>query len=384
MPLPIRRHADGAPILSRTTRWWEDGVTSNAAVTYLPQTDSNHALIAQLLAGTVYYSAASEEGLIAVHYRARPRSDPGSSMTRSYIGMALFTPQLDLLYRYPEPVVFPDSCRTGPDYLGVEDPRITQVDDRFMMVYCGTGLDDVGAWRGTLCMAESTDLLQWTKQGPMDLRCSGIDVANAFANSYFDNLRGFTGTTRHVSNKDGVLFPGTVEGWHYLLHRPMAGTMFGCAIYLARSRSIRGPWTDLGEIARAEPLTGFHDSWLGAGAVPIDLGDGRHLEIFHSGHRKQDGSRFYTLGCMLLNFNRLDPDRPSSIVEARIDDFMVPQTRWATDRPDQDSVGNVLFTCGAFEQNDEICILFSGGDNVMAARVAKWVLMAALIPVAHP
>jgi len=97
MPLLVRRHAEGAPILSPAPRWWEDGVTLNPAVTYLPQVESNRALIRQLLAGTVYYNAAACEGLVAVHYRARPKSDPDVPLTRSYVGLALFTPQLDLI-----------------------------------------------------------------------------------------------------------------------------------------------------------------------------------------------------------------------------------------------------------------------------------------------
>jgi beta-1,2-mannobiose phosphorylase / 1,2-beta-oligomannan phosphorylase len=360
-------------------------VTFNAAVTYLPATDANRALLTRLLVGTVYYGDDSRDGLIAVHYRARPKSDPGFLITRSYVGLALFTPQLELLYRYPEPVVSPDERKTSPDYLGVEDPRITRVGDKFVMTYCGSGLDNGGSWRGALCTAESTDLVHWDKQGPMDLRFVTQDAVREFDDSYFDNLEGATGTTRHVNNKDGVLFPSTHDGWYYFLHRPMLGKMSAWAIHLARSRSVRGPWTDLGPIARAKPYDGYADAWLGAGAVPIDLGDGRFLEIYHSGHRAHDGSRLYTLGALLLDLNRLDLRRPSSVVEARVDHFMVPETRWEIDGPYPDSVGNVLFTCGAYERNGDIHILYGGGDTlVMAATILKADLLNALVPVVQP
>ena len=207
------------------------------------------------------------------------------------------------------------------------------------------------------------------------------DAGAEFDNSYFDHLKGVTGTTRQVNNKDGALFSQPFDGWRYLLHRPMLGRLSAWAIHLARSRSMRGPWTDLGPVAHAHPTAGFDATWLGAGAVPIDLGEGRFLEIFHTGHRALNRSHLYTLGALLLNLNRLDPDRPSSIVEARIDDFMVPQTRWEMDRPYPGSVGNVLFTCGAFERNDDICILYGGGDTfVMAAMIAKAELLNALVP----
>jgi predicted GH43/DUF377 family glycosyl hydrolase len=214
----------------------------------------------------------------------------------------------------------------------------------------------------------------------MDLRYrSG---AGAFDDTYFDNLRGATGTARHVNNKDGVLFAGQIDGWHYLLHRPMIGKISVWAIHLARSRSLHGEWTDLGPILRGKPRADYEDAWVGAGAVPIDVGGGRFLEIYHSGHRDADGSRLYTLGAVLLDFNRLDPQRPASIVAARLDHFMVPETKWEIEGPYEDSVGNVLFTCGAYETEDEIHMLYTGGDTfVMAATIKKADLLAGLAPV---
>jgi predicted GH43/DUF377 family glycosyl hydrolase len=162
----------------------------------------------------------------------------------------------------------------------------------------------------------------------------------------------------------------------------MLGKISEWAIHLARSRSLNGEWIDLGPIARQKQDPDFDEAWIGAGAVPIDLGGGRHLEIFHSGHRAADGSRLYTLGALLLNFNRFDPKRPASIVESRIDHFMIPQTTWEIEGPYPDSVGNVLFACGAFERDDHIHILYGGGDTfVMAASVAKADLLGALAPV---
>jgi predicted GH43/DUF377 family glycosyl hydrolase len=85
---------------------------------------------------------------------------------------------------------------------------------------------------------------------------------------------------------------------------------------------------------------------------------------------------------VLLDFNRLDPQRPASIVAARLDHFMVPETKWEIEGPYEDSVGNVLFTCGAYEMEDEIHMLYTGGDTfVMAATIKKADLLAGLAPV---
>ena len=131
--IQIRRHFDGSPILAPTDRWWENGVTFNAACTYVPQTPENQKLITRLLAGSVMQHKNLGDGVVAVHYRARPKTDPGYLITRSYVGLALFTPDLELIYRYPEPVLSPDSDKAYPDYLGAEDPRITLNGDKFVM-----------------------------------------------------------------------------------------------------------------------------------------------------------------------------------------------------------------------------------------------------------
>src|SRR5688572_14585985 len=115
--VPVCRRFGGMPIIAPTERSWENGVTFNAAVTFVQQTPANQALLTRLLAGTGHHNADSLDGLIAVHYRSRPKSDPGYLITRSYVGLALFTPSLELIHRFPEPLVLPDDDKAGPDYL---------------------------------------------------------------------------------------------------------------------------------------------------------------------------------------------------------------------------------------------------------------------------
>jgi beta-1,2-mannobiose phosphorylase / 1,2-beta-oligomannan phosphorylase len=81
----------------------------------------------------------------------------------------------------------------------------------------------------------------------------------------------------------------------------------------------------------------------------------------------------------VLNFAQLDAARLESIVESRFDHFMRPETPWETEGPYPDSVGNVLFTCGAYVHGGVIRILYGGGDSyVLAADVSKAELLAAL------
>jgi predicted GH43/DUF377 family glycosyl hydrolase len=381
--LHVHRYHEGAPILSPGDHAWESGVTFNAAVAYLPDTTENRALITRLLEAADL-CAAPPRDLVAVLYRGRPRTDPGYLMTRSSVGLALFDADLKLIHRFPKPVLTPAWGKREPDYLGTEDPRVTRIGDRFVMVYCGCG-EDRGTWRATLCTAESSDLCNWRKTGPMELSYSTLTSGAHFDQSYFDNLSAVRAASGHVNNKDGVLFPETSDGWHYLLHRPMVGEISTWSIHLARNRTLHGTWEDLGPIMRAQHKPGWVDAWIGAGAVPLPLGGGRFLEIYHCGHRAASGTRLYTLGAAVLDMSRLDPENPRDprgIVESRLDHFMVPQTRWEIEGPYPDSVGNVVFACGAYEREGRIHILYGGGDTyVMAASVSKAELLAALQPV---
>lgn len=379
----VHRHNAGAPLVAPTQNAWESGVTFNAAVAHLSsETEQDRSLIKHLITQSGLRISPPQD-LVAVLYRGRPKSDPGYLMNRSRIGLALFDGDLQLIHRFNSPVLGPDQPKASDDYLGAEDPRITRIGDRFLMVYCGCGLHEKGTWRATLCLAESSDLLHWPKKGAIDLSYQADGQSRAFDQSYCDNLQSLRAASAGINNKDGTLFPQGSDGWHYLLHRPMIGPISRWAIHLARARSLGGPWEDLGPIMRARPNRGWADAWIGAGATPLPLGDGRYLEIYHTGHRKDGGSRLYTLGAAVMNLNGVDRNGLASVVESRLDHFMVPETRWELEGPYPDSVANVLFACGAYERQGRIYIVYGAGDTyVMIASVAKDELLDALEPVA--
>ena len=343
--VPVERLNGGAPIISPSNNWWETGVTFNPAAVYLEPGDP---VIRALLPMRRVDDPDLREGVVAIHYRARPEQDPGSAFGRSFIGLAVFTPDLRLLYRYQEPVVFPSADPNGPDALGVEDPRITRFGDRFYMVYCGVQADPATNWRARLCMAVSEDLVHWTKLGPMP------------------------GELNQVNNKDGVLFPDVIGGKVYLLHRPFAAGWAheDYVMRLAVSDSLAGPWEDLGEILRAYPNPRMRATWVGAGSVPIAVGDGRYIEFFHTGNYLNKTDREYDVDVALLDFRAFDPDRPESLVTARLQPLMVPETPAELRSRSQLQVGNVLFACGSYIYQDWVYIIYGGADTyTLAARV---------------
>lgn len=355
--IPVERLNRGEPIISPSDNWWETGVTFNAAAVYLPRSPENDAIIRALLPMRTLDDAALADGVVAIHYRARPETDPGSSFVRSLIGLALFTPALEPLYRYREPVIYPDPDPDGFDRYGVEDPRITRFGDTFYMLYCGLQADPVSTYRARLCLARSADLLHWEKLGPVD------------------------GDINANFNKDGVLFPEPIGDEYYMLHRPYHEGLLldDFDIHLAVAPAITGPWRDLGPILHSWPNPQCPHSWVGGGSVPIPMGGGRYAEIYHTGNYLNDVDREYDLDVALLDFNAFDPTRPESLVTARIEHLMTPETEAELRSRSCLMVGNVLFACGSYEYQDDIVIVYGGADTyTLAACVNKATLFAAL------
>lgn len=356
LPMTVERCNNGTPIVSPTANWWETGVTFNAAAVYLDRSPDNDRIIQALLPMYRLDDPVLGEGVVAIHYRARPEQDPGVPFVRSFIGLALFTPGFKELYRYKEPVVYPDPMDDGEDVLGVEDPRITKIGDTFYMIYCGLRKDPATIYYTQLCCARSKDLLTWEKLGRMK------------------------GDVNAHRNKDGVLFPEKFDGKYWFLHRPWWDGLAhkDYAMHLAVSDTPDGVWKDLGQVMHSFPNPRFAESWIGAGSVPVPIGDGRYMMIYHTGNSNAAGSMEYDLDAGLLDLREAQRD-PASVVLGRIEHFMVPETPEELRSESSLQVQNVLFACGSYEYKEHLYIIYGGADTyLLAARVKTAELRAAL------
>ena len=354
--LPFERLFGGNPLIAPTDRWWESGVTFNSAAVYLPATEENSSTIRTLL-GDIS-ADRYPGGIVALHYRARPALDPGHPWTRSFIGLSLHEPDLTPIHRFSEPIINP-GLTGDADHHGVEDPRITWLDNAWWMVYCGVmpikHLDPLQAWRGSVCTARSDDLLTWLKKG----------AASGTGLGFGDRL-----DASSVSNKDGVLFPDRIDGKVALLHRPMIGETGSWGPQIAFADEPEGPFTDLGVVHYAKPAEEYIRSWCGAGSVPIKIGEKRYLSIEHTGNYLKGFQSKYLLDAFLYDFNAWDPEHPESLVTARMDDIMRPETEFEVRGHFKDSVANVVFTCGSYIHDGWLYLVYGGGDSfILAARI---------------
>lgn len=163
---------------------------------------------------------------------------------------------------------------------GVEDPRITYLEDegRFIMAY--TAYSPLGI---TPMFAESTNLLTWKRIGPL--------------------IRG-------EDNKDHVLFPRKIDGKYVSFHRRPP------SLWIAYSDDLL-EWKDFSIVM--SPRQGSWDSKrVGAGGVPIETELG-WLVLYHA----YDFDHIYRFGICLL-----DLQDPRKIISRPLDFIMEPEEVW--------------------------------------------------------
>ncbi len=329
------RLSDGRPILEPVpTHSWESRVVLNPATTLV----TDHGALAGLCSRLSLSQEQTDDlrgagGACAMIYRAQGDSETRGGHASSSLGLALFTPDLRLVYRHAHAVIEP--AESFHD-LGVEDPRCTRVGDIYYLYYIGCFRQDTAAHIGVgytqICLATSLDLVRWDLKGPA------------------------SGDINDVPTKNAALFPLQVNGKWLLLHRPMIGRD-AMAVHLAESEKPEGPWKSLGILFRSHHFREFEQSWVGAGGPPISLGDSRFVCIYHMGHRTSTGAREYDLAAGLLDFSKPDP------VLSRIEPLMRPETALEKNGESLLGVDNVLFTCANYVWKDQLMIPYAGADS---------------------
>lgn len=247
-------------------------------------------------------------GLIYMHYRAQ-------GLDRiSRIGCAVSADGYHF-NRMEQPVLEPAN---EFETFGVEDPRITELDGVFYMLY--TAYSEHGV---RVSLARSTNLIMWERMG--------IVLPNE-------------------DNKDAALFPKKINGRYCMFHRRPPD------IWIAYSDDL-AHWTDHQIIM--EPRPGLWDcKRIGAGGPPLYNEHG--WLVFYHGYNED---HVYCLGVALL-----DVTDPSKVLKRQEQPILCPQTPWEL----WGDVPNVCFACGNIESDNEYLVYYGGGDHVMAvASVSK-------------
>lgn len=217
----------------------------------------------------------------------------------------------------------PSVVPAGPlETWGIEDPRITKIDDRFYVTYSAVSAKGVAVG-----LMSTRDFRSFTREG----------------------------TILAPTNKDVVLFPGKIGGKYMMVHRPVPEGIGKPEMWIAES-------PDLIHWGNHRFLMGLSDrGWdsarIGAGCVPIRTDEG-WLLLYHGA----DHSHRYCMGAVLLDLN--DPGR---VIARTAEPFMSPEADYETDG----FFGGVVFACGAIVKDGLVTMYYGVSDESTASATFR-------------
>lgn len=212
---------------------------------------------------------------------------------------------------------------------GVEDPRITRIDDTYHILY--TGFSTAGP---VVCRATTTDFVTFERQGVMAV----------------------------PEDKDAALFPRQINGRWAMLHRPVPNFReMGAHIWISWSPDLVN-WGDPQPIIEARRGGWWDANKVGLGPPPMETPAG-WLVLYHGVRVTVSGS-LYRLGLALL-----DKEHPERLIARGNEWVFGPCAPYeiAGDVPD------VVFPCGWIldPDGDTLRMYYGAADSCVAIATAS-------------
>ncbi|MGP4074829.1 BtaManbiosPhlase [Halobacillus sp. K22] len=200
---------------------------------------------------------------------------------------------------------------------GIEDPRVTQIEDTYYIQYSAVSEKGVGVG-----LISTKDFNSYERHGLM----------------------------LHPENKDVAIFPEKINGKYYALHRPVPKGIGRPEIWIAESANLLHWGNHKHLLGLSED--GWDSGRIGGGAIPFKTEKG-WLEIYHAA----DTEDRYCLGAVLL-----DLDNPSKVLSKTDEPILAPEADYEVNG----FFDQVVFTCGVTLQDDRIRIYYGVADTSMA------------------
>lgn len=265
-----------------------------------------------------------------------------------------------IIKRLDDPILFPEHPY---ERHGVEDPRITQIDGLYYLLY--TVFDGRNA---LFAYATSTDLVHFQKHGIISPQLTYREVGHLLEKvahlddryHYFeDHVKKVAGEDVLLWEKDAVLFPKKFDGKFAMLHRILPGIQicffekFGDLTTAFWKNHI----SHLKEHILLEPKYPHENAYIGGGCPPVETENG-WLIIYHS---VEESERIRTYhACAAL----LDLHDPRRVIGRLREPLFSPSTSWEK----VGVVGNVVFPTGAVVQGDKLTVYYGAADRVIGAK----------------
>jgi predicted GH43/DUF377 family glycosyl hydrolase len=298
---------------------------------------------------------------VHIYYRAVRNGNHSS------IGYCRLDGPLTVVERWDKPFMIPEFDFESQ---GVEDPRITKIDDTYYMSY--TGYDGVNA-RGAL--ATSKDLIHFKKHGiivpPITyahfvylVESAGKVNENYYHNHKFYYQEGDPDEKILLWDKNVVFFPRRIKGNLVFLHRIRPG------IQLVSVKNLKDLTKDFWkeyfhnfhDHIVMDPFHDFESDYIGSGCPPIETEHGWIL-IYH-GVQDTDKGLIYSACAAAL----LDLDDPRKVIARLSYPLFSPEYHWEL----VGDVNNVVFPTGAVLFGDTLFIYYGAADSHIAVASLRF------------
>jgi beta-1,2-mannobiose phosphorylase / 1,2-beta-oligomannan phosphorylase len=308
---------------------------------------------------------------VHVYYRAVKKGNYSS------VGYCRLDGPLHVAERWRRPILTPEFDFESH---GVEDARITKIDDLYYLSY--TGYDGVNA-RGAL--AVSSDLVNFKKHGIIvpEITCAEFvyiaESAGKINEEYYRNpkynYQSDPSKKVIVWDKNVVFFPRRIDGNLVFLHRIRPGIQIVSVKNLAEltPEFWASYFMKFQDFIVLDPRYQHESSYVGSGCPPIETADG-WLLIYHGVERGEKG--YIYSACAAL----LDLKEPGKVISRLPYALFRPTIAWEL----RGEVNNVVFPTGTALFGDKLFIYYGAADTLIAcASVSLSGLVAELLTYRH-
>lgn len=227
------------------------------------------------------------------------------------------------------PTMMQDPKNHPEEIWGIEDPRLTWLDEMKLWVVAYTAFSHGGP---LVSLATTKDFRSFTRLGPV----------------------------MPPEDKDAALFPVKFDGRWAMFHRPVAKHPVNSAdIWISFSPDLKH-WGDHQEVIQARMGGWWDANKIGLSAPPLETSEG-WLILYHGVRSTASGS-IYRLGLALL-----DLEDPRVVIRRSEEWVFGPKAHYER----EGEVDDVVFPCGWNTDGDKVMMYYGAADSCIALATAR-------------
>lgn len=227
-----------------------------------------------------------------------------------------------------EPALKPEPKEYPEEMWGIEDPRITWLEELKRWAICYTAYSQGGP---LVSLATTEDFKSFERIGPV----------------------------MPPEDKDAALFPVKFNGLWAMLHRPVP-VLFGAHIWISFSPNLKH-WGEHRKIIQAREGGWWDANKIGLCAPPMETKEG-WLILYHGVRMTASGS-IYRLGLVLL-----DLEEPTKVIRRSDEWIFGPKAPYER----EGDVDDVVFPCGWIKKGDKILMYYGAADSRICLATADF------------